>query len=206
MHEDKAIDAVREVAADWNSERGSRGGDSGMTMADSGDSAPEPFSQAARDRLVRLAYRFVWNRDDAEDVVQESLAVAHEQRQTLREAQRWWSWLRRIVIHRCHTCSRKKSVRRQHALRLAASATDVQDEEVDPGAAAADFKELLRRALPPLPERQKEVIVLRHLEGLSYEQIAELLEIAPATARVHAKAGLETLRANLVKPGVEAST
>jgi RNA polymerase sigma-70 factor (ECF subfamily) len=176
----------------------------GKTMRDSGNPAPEPFSKAASDRLVRLAYRFVWNRDDAEDVVQASLAAAHEQRETLREPQRWWSWLRQIVIHRCHTHSRKKGVRQEHWLRIAVGPQQTEAAASD-GPATVDLKELVRRTLPDLPERQKEVIVLRHLEGMSYEQIGELLQIAPATARVHAKAGLETLRAKLMKPDVHAS-
>ena len=174
-------------------------GRGGNIMQQSGDLPPEPFSRAARDRLVRLAFRFVWNRDDAEDVVQESLAVAHGQRETLREPQRWWSWLRRIVIHRCHTAGRRKSTRARHGLRLAAS----NAAETEAAGDAAELKELVRRALPGLPERQKEVVVLRHLEGMSYEQIGELLEIAPATARVHAKAGLEALRSMLAMQGIK---
>jgi RNA polymerase sigma-70 factor (ECF subfamily) len=168
----------------------------GNIMEQSGDLAPEPFSRAARDRLVRLAFRFVWNRDDAEDVVQESLAAAHGHRETLREPDRWWSWLRRIVIHRCHTAGRRKRTRARHGLRLAASNT-AETDAAGEGLGAAELKELVWRALPGLPERQKEVVVLRHLEGMSYEQIGELLEIAPATARVHAKAGLESLRSML---------
>jgi RNA polymerase sigma-70 factor (ECF subfamily) len=59
--------------------------------------------------------------------------------------------------------------------------------------------EAVREALVRLPRRQREVVVLRHLEGLSYETIAGMLRMAPATARVHAKAALENLRERVAK-------
>jgi RNA polymerase sigma-70 factor (ECF subfamily) len=173
-------------------------------MGHSDDSAPEPFSPAARDRLVRLAYRFVWNRDDAEDVVQDSLVAAHAQQRQLRQPDRWWSWLRRIVIHRCHTAGRKKTSWRTHAPRLMAETTRKLAGDSEGEADASHVKELVRQALIGLSARQKEVVVLRHLEGMSYEEIAAVLEISAVTARVHARAGLESLRAILAKQGLEA--
>ena len=172
-------------------------------MSHSGEPAPEPFSDAERDRLVRLAYRFLWNQDDAEDVVQESLAAAHARQHQLEDAGRWWSWLRRIVIHRCHTAGRGKARWRVHGPRLAETRADRAEDSAASEVDAGDRRELVRRALPLLPPRQREVIVLRHLEGMSYEHIAELLEISPVTARVHARAGLEALRAALAEPEVQ---
>ena len=68
--------------------------------------------RVSRDRLVRLAYRFVWNRDDAEDVVQEALARAHERASTLKEHEKWISWVTRMVIHGCHLQGRRKMRRK----------------------------------------------------------------------------------------------
>ena len=53
--------------------------------------------------------------------------------------------------------------------------------------------------LMELPQRQHEVMVLRHLQGMPFEEIARVLDIAPATARVHARAGRETLRSLILK-------
>ena len=60
--------------------------------------------------------------------------------------------------------------------------------------APTERRDVLRRLIQQLPRRQEEVIVLRHLEGMSYQETAAVLGIAPATARAHAYAGRETLR------------
>ena len=52
----------------------------------------------------------------------------------------------------------------------------------------------IRTALVDLPRRQREVLVLLHIEGMSYDEIGRVLEISPSTARVHARAGREGLR------------
>ena len=147
---------------------------------------------AGRDRLVRLAYRFLWDRDDAEDVVHDALITARERADDLRDADKWWSWVGRIVVRRCHEQSRRKLVQRRHqeSLRIETARRSEQSHTDNTG----EFKERIRRLLHDLPRRQHEVIVLRHLQGMSYGEIADLLEISPATARVHAQAGREALR------------
>lgn len=157
--------------------------------------APErlPFDSASvRVRMVRLAYRFLWNQDDAEDVAQEALVTAYQRAASLRDKTKWWSWLSRIVVHRCHEHGRRKQrwERHEDGIRRA-TGSGVQDWTQDePG----DVKEQVRRLLEALPTRQREVTVLRHLQGMSYDEIANVLDISASTARVHARSGLETLR------------
>ena len=147
---------------------------------------------AMRNRLVRLAFRFMWNQEDAEDVVQDALAIAHEKAGTLRDHGKWWSWLCRIVVQRCRVRGREASrwKRHQEPYRTEVRRRIRQTLPAD----SSDVKASVRELLAELPPRQQEVIVLRHLQGMPYEEIARLLDIAPATARVHARAGLETLR------------
>lgn len=157
------------------------------------DAAPSPiFSASVRDRLVRLAYRFLWNRGDAEDVVQEALVTAHERAGDLRDREQWWSWISRIVVRRCHEYGRRKQRRERHesALPIEAARRSHESRHED----APETKEIVRRLLRRLPRRQQEVIILRHLQEMSFGEIADILEISPATARVHAQAGRETLR------------
>ncbi|MCH7873178.1 MAG: RNA polymerase sigma factor [Planctomycetes bacterium] len=156
----------------------------------SGD--PTTISPSVRDRLVRLAYRFLWNRDDAEDAVQEALTVAHQKRSDLRDSSKWWSWVRRIVVQQCHVTGRRSVMLRNHAERLVLENAGLTAEAPDP--TSGELKELVRRLIDQLPPRQREVVVLRHLEDLPFETIAELLEISTSTARVHAAAGRQRLR------------
>ena len=157
-------------------------------------------SGTMRTRLVRLAYRFLWNQDDAEDAVQDALAVAQQRYQDLKAPEHWWSWLCRVVVQRCHLQGRGKQRYSTHAEPYARHATQRTAGGAGSGSASAEDKDLLRFLLPQLPPRQQEVVVLRHLQQMSYEEIGEVLGISPSTARVHCRAGLERLRALLCAP------
>lgn len=144
----------------------------------------------ARSKLVRLAYRFLWNREDAEDVAQEALMIAHRRRDRLRDESKWKSWLYKIVIQRCRDAGRRRRRERRLAAgirnRAPATPPSASDE-------LEDVQTMLKRLWPLLPPKQQAVLTLRHLEGLSFEEIAEILGVAPSTARVQMKNARESL-------------
>lgn len=145
---------------------------------------------STRSRLVRLAYRFLWNQDDAEDAVQDALLTAQAKWRDLRDKDKGWSWVCRIVVNRCHQQARLRQRHRHHEQYIRP-----RNQEADAGHHDAAYtKEVVRQALAGLSGRQRDVMVLRHLENMSYADIAAVLHISPATARVHAKAGREALR------------
>ncbi|MCH7885647.1 MAG: hypothetical protein IIC01_10400, partial [Planctomycetes bacterium] len=135
-------------------------------------SDPTTVSPSVRDRLVRLAYRFLWNRDDAEDAVQEALTVAHQKRSALRDSSKWWSWVRRIVVQQCRVSGRRSAMRRIHAERRASEGVGLTVESPDPTSPANN------RYLSILPGNSRCDMALRvtfmqmpegfdHLEGLT---------------------------------------
>jgi RNA polymerase sigma factor (sigma-70 family) len=137
--------------------------------------------QAARLLTLRLvprvqgyAARLLSDRSEAEDVVQEAMLrlwrIAPDWRQG--EA-RVTTWLYRVVTNLCTDRLRRK---RPHGL------DEVPEPQDDaPGAAArmieADRVAALDRALAQLPDRQRQAVVLRHLEGLTNPEIAEAMDI-----------------------------
>jgi len=155
------------------------------------------LSPDVRGRLVRLAYRFLWNRSDAEDAVQDALAAAQARATQLRDERKWWSWICRIVVHRCHEQARQRQRHTRHASEVRSFVARSSSEK--PTESAAGAKALVRTLLGELPPRQRDVTVLRHLEGMAYEQIAEVLGISASTARGHGRNGLETLRARIME-------
>ena len=154
------------------------------------------MSRIIRDRLLCLAYRFLWNRDEAEDAVQEALVTAHARASDLRDDDKWWPWICKIVVHQCYRQGREKRRRQQHERTGEVPADAVISEPG--GEAPSSARQAIRRLLPELPRRQREVVILRHLQGMSYEQIADVLEISSATARVHARAAREALRTRML--------
>lgn len=164
---------------------------------------PGEISPEDRDRLVRLAYRFLWNVDDAEDAVQEALAFSRRRAGQLREPAKWWPWLCGIVVQQCRLLGRKQLARRRWEReaqgRVVADGQSPRSEALP----LSERGQRLRAAILRLPDRQREVTVLRHLHGMSFDDIGEVLRMSPATARVHAHSAREALRAMLLQESPE---
>ena len=148
---------------------------------------------AIRSRLVRLAYRFLWNQADAEDAVHDALLTAESKADHLRDDKNWWSWICKIVVNRCFDRGRKTGTRKRHEdnYKIHVMHRVAADSGSDESQGGLDA---IRTALLGLPRRQREVLVLLHMEGMSYDEIGRVLEISPSTARVHARAGREGLQ------------
>jgi len=153
------------------------------------------LASPSRERLYRLAYRFLWDPHDADDAVQDALAQAERSRGQLKDSRKRWAWLVQIVIQRCLLHRRKQAARRRHVPGIVAAQAARQAD--DPPAAPAETQELaqiVRALMDELPPRQRTALVLRHLENMDYRTIAQVMEVAESTARVHARDARESLR------------
>jgi RNA polymerase sigma-70 factor (ECF subfamily) len=138
--------------------------------------------------LIRLAYRFCWNNHDAEDAVQNATIAATGKAGQLREPRQALSWIRSIVIREALAIQRQAARRRDRPSAHADGIASTRAAEL------SDDQDRLRRLLLQLPERQRLAVVLRHLESAEYDDIATLMDISPATARVLVRNGRESLR------------
>ena len=140
---------------------------------------------AARALVQRLAPRVLGfaarllggDRAEAEDVTQEALLRLWRAAPGWRSGEaRVTTWLYRVVANLATDRLRARARRRQDALDLV---PEVADDH--PGAVAqlieTDRQAALSRALSALPDRQREAVVLRHLEGLSNPEIGEILGV-----------------------------
>jgi RNA polymerase sigma-70 factor, ECF subfamily len=142
-------------------------------------------------RAFSIAYRILEHREDSEDVVQDSFLRALERIDTLQRGRPFRPWFYRIVVNQALNFRRSRSVRATGPLpdTLAAS-TPSPERDAD----CASLGEQLRTALEGLPERQRTVVQLADLEGLNSTEIADILDIAPATVRWHLHEARRTLR------------
>ena len=120
-----------------------------------------------------FAYRFLGNAPDAEDVVQEAFLRIFRAAPRYRPAAQFRTYLFGVVGN---LCKDRLSKKRTVALEEAASLPDPRPDagrmlEIRERAIA------VRRALDALPARQRLALVLRHYEGLSYDEIAGALRI-----------------------------
>lgn len=128
-------------------------------------------------RVLGYAGRLLADRTEAEDVAQEAMLRLWKQASDWRQGEAKVStWVYRVVSNLCTDRLRARQRRRSDAL-------DDVPEPADGAASAvagmieADRMAALDAALASLPDRQREAVVLRHIEGMSNPEIAEILQI-----------------------------
>jgi RNA polymerase sigma-70 factor, ECF subfamily len=135
-----------------------------------------------RTSAYRLALRMLGNPIDAEDVTQDSFLQAWQALPTLRAGRAFSTWLYRIVTNRSLNAIRSRRV--TEVLR-----NEIEDETRRPNHVieARRRLETLRRAITRLTPEQRAPFILRELEGLSYKEIADVLEttVPAVKGRLH---------------------
>jgi RNA polymerase sigma-70 factor (sigma-E family) len=152
----------------------------------------DEFVSAHVDDLLRTAYLIVWDRADAEDLVQECLLKLARRWPRVRRMDQPRAYARRILVNLALDGQRGRARRRSELEPSAATSATAFDP-----LAAIDARAELLEALAQLPARQRAVIVLRYFNDLTETQVAELLGCSPGTVKSSASRGLARLRAAL---------
>ena len=145
------------------------------------------------------------HREDALDAVQEAFLRAFRAIDRLRDGRAFYPWFYTILRNHCFTRLAQRRRRRHVALEAEQMILAADDDT-----AAAEELEMLERALAELSAEDRELIVLKHLDGLRYGPIAERLGIPPGTVMsrlYHARRRLrdELLRIRRAREGQGAS-
>lgn len=134
------------------------------------------------DALYGLAYSLVGNAADAEDVVQETLLGALRRLDAFEERASLKTWLVRILMNQASKLRRSRRVRRAGPLDAAGESGDRSERLQVPSASAqVDRRADVLTMLGALSPEHREVLVLRELQGFSYDEIAETLHIPRGT-------------------------
>jgi RNA polymerase sigma-70 factor (sigma-E family) len=146
--------------------------------------------------LVRLAALLVRHSGEAEEIVQDAFVAMHGRWGRLREPERALGYLRRSVVNAARSAHRHHDVGDRH-LRSERSAGDAHRAaaSAEQSALAGESRAEMMRALDALPQRQREVLVLRYYSDLTEHDIATVLGISHGTVKSHASRGLHSLRA-----------
>ena len=140
--------------------------------------------------LVGLALVLTGDRVTAEDLAQDALLAAHRKWDDLAHYDDPGAWVRRVVANRSASVWRRRSRELRAMTRLRARPVDV-------GAALDAPDDEFWDEVRALPTRQAQCVALRYLEDRPVEEIAEILEIAPGTVRVHLHEARKTLAVRL---------
>ena len=150
----------------------------------------EALFERHKDDVYRTARRILRHDADALDATQATFLNALQALSTLKEAAKFPGWLRRIAVNVALGMKRSRFAER---LRLDDASRPV---EFEPAMSADDFN-ILKRAVAELPDEYRLPIVLHHAEGLSYDEIARMLEWPRGTVGTNIHRGLERLRTAL---------
>jgi RNA polymerase sigma-70 factor (ECF subfamily) len=146
------------------------------------------------ERCLRIAVRLLGNSEDAEETVQDAFVRAYRALGRYEEREQFGPWLTRILVNRCRTAMSR---------RVRHGKTFVDDELAIAGAAARDrtdgemWRAEVERALAALPVEQREAFVLKHVEELEYEAIAEITGVGVSALKMRVMRARERLRALL---------
>ncbi|MEO7753793.1 MAG: SigE family RNA polymerase sigma factor [Terracoccus sp.] len=167
------------------------------SLPSSADAAVTELYAAHWQRLVRLAWLLLHDQLAAEDVVQDAFVATHRNWRSIRESGRAVGYLQVAVLNGCRSAQRHAAVvDRDNARRAAAADAPGRDHvsSAEHGALRAAEQAEMMRVLRALPQRQREVLVLRYYADLSEAQIASALEISTGSVKAHAHRGLHALR------------
>lgn len=162
------------------------------------------FERVAREHKDRVFGHAVWmlrDREDAGDVAQEALMRLWQHRETVPvEAAK--TWLLKTTHRLCVDRHRRRRTRREVPERY--DAVPPSDPTPDPErrALGGSVGDALERALALLDDRDRAIVLLREVEGLAYEEIAETFGIPLGTLKAKLHRSREKLRDALVREGV----
>lgn len=160
-------------------------------------------------RIYNFALRMSGNQDDAEDICQETFIRVYNAIGSFRGDAHFSTWVFRIA-HNVFLDMRKKS--RAHPVSSLDDALELEESDVhrqveDPNpqpqevALSSELTKLLQEAIDELPDYQKMMVVMYHTQNLSYEQIADVLQLPIGTvksrlnrARLALKGRLDSIR------------
>jgi RNA polymerase sigma-70 factor (ECF subfamily) len=157
------------------------------------------------DKIRGAAYRFLGSEEEARDVAQEAFLKAYRALGGFKREARFSSWLYQIATNLCRDRLRRRRTR------AAVSLEELEETgpvivETRPGAherlQQMDLARVVRRAVHALTEEQREVVILKEYQELTFLEIAQALDVPVSTVKTRLYRGLGQLRLQLEREGL----
>jgi RNA polymerase sigma-70 factor (ECF subfamily) len=157
------------------------------------------------DKIRGACYRLLGSEEEARDAAQEAFLKAYRALPGFKREARFSSWLYRIAVNLCRDRLRRRKGRTLVSLEALEEAGPVIAAR-GPGAQELveqiDLRRAVRRAVAALAEEQREVVILKEYQGLTFLEIAQALELPVSTVKTRLYRGLGQLRLRLGDEGV----
>lgn len=152
------------------------------------ESAFEEIVHRYKNRLMNFAYRFVLDRQEAEDIVQDTFLKVYQNRYAYKEIAKFSTWIYTITANLAKTVLRKQRNRKLFFFsRLGPEDKDMEFPSHERDAQSkieGKFDErAIQRAIIKLPEHFRTAIILRDIQELSYEEISNIINAPLGTVK-----------------------
>lgn len=155
-----------------------------------------------KDQLLNFVFRFVGNRTDAEDIVQETFLRVYKNKHYYKEIAKFSTWVYTIAGNLAKTELRR---RKRHKIFSVSNFVneekdyDIPDTEISPDRKVDETikEDYIQKAIEKLPPKFREVIILRDIQGFAYEEISQILNIPLGTVKSRVNRGRLKLQEDL---------
>jgi RNA polymerase sigma-70 factor (ECF subfamily) len=148
-------------------------------------------------QAYNVAYGFVSDHDDAQDVAQEAFVRVYQSIGTFRGDAVFSTWLYKIVMNLSLNRIRQRKSKAHREVELTDRMIDATPDRQAPAEEQQEMRLRLERALHELPTLQRATVILRHINGLSTKQVSGILAVSEGTVKTHLFRGLKRMRAVL---------
>ena len=161
--------------------------------------------------IYALAYRTLRREEEARDVVQDAFLRAYRGLKGFKGEAKFSSWLYRITLNLCRDWMRKERRAPVAQVPEGTDPLDLADQEAAPTESVEDLvarREMsaaVQLAMADLPEEQRTAIMLKEYHGLTFQEIAEMLDCPLSTVKTRLYQGLSVLRRRLERQQAEAT-
>jgi RNA polymerase sigma factor, sigma-70 family len=157
-----------------------------------------------QDKLFHMAYRMLYNRQEAEDVVQETFLRVYKNLERYDESLKFSTWIYRIATNLCIDRLRK----RKPSYSLDAESTDHEgldgysmipsdDRTPESELLLSETQRIIHDSIDSLPPKYKTIMMLRYIQEMSLQEIGDVLDMPVTTIKTRVHRGREFLRKKL---------
>jgi RNA polymerase sigma-70 factor, ECF subfamily len=159
-------------------------------------------------RIFALCFGMLGREDDARDAAQEAFIAAFRNLENFRGEAKLSSWLHRIAVNQCLTIKRRTRYRSEDLIDDSDESTTnrfIADASYSPAAGSerSELNNAVRQAVGALPPDLRQVVVMKEFEEMTFQEIAETLELPLSTVKSRLYSALKQLRSRLERSPLE---
>lgn len=151
-----------------------------------------------KDKLYRFALRFLNDEDEARDVVQEVLIKVWNKRENMDQLENMEAWCMRITRNLSLDKLKSKHKKQTDPLKEGFDMSSADHETPYRRTEMTDTMKTIAHFIQALPDKQRQVIQLRDVEGYSYQEISEIMEIDMNQVKVNLFRARKAVKENLL--------